>query len=255
MEMLLDLGIVLFIPLMVFRGYRKGAILMLCSFFAIFVAFFGATFLANNLYQPVGRLVQPVVQHFITQVLEEALGGENILINPPEEVSGMDNPFTLEEEESEGQYVTLERALYVVQQAVELEQIQGFLQQASDLIEENKDELVGSATEVISTVVGYEIARQIIFIVSFVLSMAVWTLFSRVLNGVANLPGLAEVNGVIGGGFGLLSSGLLVFVVAWCTRGGIIPWDSVDKTVLFQFFAYHSPLDLIAGFSQVKLDL
>lgn len=259
MEVFLDLGIVIFIPFMIYRGYRRGAIKALCGFLAVFVAFFGATFLANNLYLPVGRLVQPVVRQVITQVLEETLG-EDVLIEPPVVAEGVDdNPFlsgvVTEEEVEEDQYISLDRALGALQTTPQLAFIQGFLQQATDLVEQNKSTLVGSVTEMISTVVGYEIARQGIFVVAFIFLMAIWILFSRVLDKVADLPGLAQINGVIGGLLGFLTGGLLVFVFAWCTRGGVVPTAGVERTTLYELFATYSPLDMLARFSDVELDL
>ena len=62
------LGIVLVLAAV--QGYRKGFVLTLCGFLAVFVAFFGASVLSNALAGPVAEAIRPVVEERLEQVLE-----------------------------------------------------------------------------------------------------------------------------------------------------------------------------------------
>lgn len=253
METLIDLGIIIFIPLMVIRGYFRGGILSICSFFTVFVAFMGATLISNNFCEPVGRLVQPVIKTAIMDVLETRLAYENIIIEKPTE-----NVETEEEGESAWnapEYLSMTRAIQILEGDYSLEKIHGFLDVARDTLLYNSGQYVGSVTDVISTVLGREIARVGIFVVSFILTMAVWLLFSRILAKIFKFPGLAEINAIVGAGMGFFMGVLLVSVFAWATGGGIIPYEGVERTIIYEFFVKYSILDSLALASSINLDL
>ncbi len=256
MESWIDFAIVLFIPLMMYRGYRRGAIMMIMTFCTIFVAFFGATFLSNNFSDSVGRLIQPVIKDMITEVLEDRLKHENIIIEAPTE--------TLVEEttEEEGtvslvpqEYLTLSRALQILTSSQQLTQIEGFVDMASDALLFGGVSYIGSVTDGISTVIAKEIARVLIFTSSFLVIFILWLLLTRALKLMFKIPGLSQANVAVGTGIGLFLALLLVYVFAFITRGGLIAWDDVEKTILFEYFAKYNPLDSLAQSYQVDLDL
>lgn len=255
METLIDVGILIFIPIMVYRGYRRGGILTICGFATVFVAFMGATYLSNNLCDPVGRLLQPVIKESITQVLEEALRFENILVEAPQEVLS-NNPVQVPEDAAPTQeYVTMTRALSILEKSIDLEPIEGFIAMAKETLVRFEDQYVGSVTDIISTVLGREIARVGIFCVSFLFLVSMWLLFSRILAAIFKFPGLAEMNAIVGAGMGFFLAILLVSVFAWATGGGIIPWEGVERTVLYEFFVKNCPLEGVAKAYSVDWDL
>lgn len=256
MEALLDLVIVLFIPLMAYRGYRRGAVVSVCSFLTVIVAFVGATVLSNNLCDSVGRLLQPVIKEVIVEELESRLQFENILVEAPPEVI-TNNPITVPEDAQvqKQEYVTMTRALSILEASVAMEKIEGFIVMAKETLIRYEDQYVGSVADIISTVLGREIARVGIFIISFLFLSAMWLLFSRILVALFKFPGLAEINGIVGGSMGFLSGVLLVCVFAWATGGTVIPWDGVNKTMLYEFFVKNTPLNGLASAYSVPFDL
>jgi len=68
---LYDLVVALFLLLALWQGYRKGFILTLCGFLAVFVAFFGASVISDVLAAPVADVLRPVVEQQILQVVEQ----------------------------------------------------------------------------------------------------------------------------------------------------------------------------------------
>lgn len=255
MESWIDFIIVLFIPLMMFRGYRRGGIMMIMTFCTIFVAFFGACFLSNNFSDSVGRLVQPIIKDMITEVLEDRLKHENILIEAPTDTVVGDGTEEGVVSLIPQEYLSLSRALEILTSSQQLTQIEGFVAVAREALLFEGESYIGSVTDGISTVIAKEIARVLIFISSFLVIFILWLLLSRAMKIVFKLPGLSQVNVAVGTGLGLFLALLLVYVFAFITRGGLISWDDVEKTILFEYFAKYNPLDGLAQSYQVDLDL
>lgn len=252
MERWIDFAIVIFIPLMMYRGFRRGGVMMVMTFCTIFVAFFGASFLANNFSDSAGRLLQPIIKEMITEVLEDALKHEDILIEAPKETEVVEensNPLIKQE------YLSLTRALQILTSSRQLSQIEGFVDLAQETLLFQGVSYVGSVTDGISNVIAREISRALIFIASFLVIFILWLLLTRALKLVFKLPGLSQVNVVVGTTFGLFLALSLVYVFAFATRGGILSWESVEKTILYEYFAKYNPLDTLAENYEINLDL
>lgn len=250
MSLLLDGFILLFIPLLAFRGYKRGAFLSICGFLMIFVAFWGASFLTNNLQVPVGRLIQPVVKMGITTVLEEALEETNLLLESPVDDEG--NP---EELPPNTQLISISYAFTFLENAESLSQLSGFIESAKDSLTENVEAQKGEAVDVISEFIGQEVARVALFFVSYLLITFIWALSSKTLNLVLKLPVLSQINGGIGAALGAMIGIFWVYIVIWITKGTIIAWDIIDGSFFANFFAYHSPLDGLAAMTGITLNL
>ena len=69
---LVDAAIALLLLFAVWRGYRRGFVLTLCGFLAIFVALIGASLVSNALAGPASRAVQPMIQSSIQQLVENS---------------------------------------------------------------------------------------------------------------------------------------------------------------------------------------
>ena len=54
-----DLIVLIVLILAVVQGYRKGFVLTLCGFLAVFVAFIGASILSDALAGPVSQAITP----------------------------------------------------------------------------------------------------------------------------------------------------------------------------------------------------
>lgn len=256
MEAILDFGIAAFIPVVTFIGYRRGGIISICNFLTVFIAFFGAVIISNNFCGPVGRLVQPVLKEVLTTELEKKLAYEDILIEVPMEELSNDLKDSLTGEESGVQEViTLERALMVLTSSTNLQYLEGFIAQANKSLWAEAAKYTGSVTELISTVVGREVARVGIFIVSFLVLMAVWLLGTKAIKIAFKMPGLARINAMTGAAMGLLTAVLLVHIFAWITSGGIISEEETKRTVLYEFFAKNALLDSFTTVKNYDLDL
>ena len=66
-----DLIIAALLLLFLWRGYKKGFVMTLCGFLAVFVAFIGASLVSNALAEPMTQTIRPLVEESIYQLLEE----------------------------------------------------------------------------------------------------------------------------------------------------------------------------------------
>ena len=100
MSVLLDLLILLILAFCVWRGMRRGLILTICGFLAIFVGFIGASVTVDVLNEPVARIIQPVIKQGVTGAFLQETGG-NIQIQNPVSTPRPALPPPEEEEEEE----------------------------------------------------------------------------------------------------------------------------------------------------------
>ena len=65
MSNVLDIIIIAVVAVAAWRGYRKGLVMTLCGFLAVFVALAGATVVSNALAGPVSQAIRPAGEHQI----------------------------------------------------------------------------------------------------------------------------------------------------------------------------------------------
>ena len=70
-----DLLIVFVVLISTVLGRRRGFILTLCGFLALFVALIGAAVLTNLLAKPISLLALPFVENLLDQVIQPAAEG------------------------------------------------------------------------------------------------------------------------------------------------------------------------------------
>ena len=78
-----DLIVLIVLILAVIQGYRKGFVLTLCGFLAVFVAFIGASILSDALAGPVSQAITPAIESGIQDTV-----GSYYQYTPPVEDSG-----------------------------------------------------------------------------------------------------------------------------------------------------------------------
>lgn len=254
MEILIDVAIVAFIPLMVYRGYRRGAIYTFMTSIVVFTAFCAAVFLSENFSESVGRLIQPVVKREIVTVLEEALKFEDVIVDhdgiPTVEVEGENEPYAFTKQE----YLSMTRALEILSTSRAMDRWAGFVEQTRKSLYIAAVTFDGAVTTEISTVMGEEMARVWIMVISFTVLTALWLLMTRRLK--LKFEGeTAIVNANAGAVIGFCLSILLIYVFAWMTSGTIVKPSGVTSTMLFEFFSTFNPLENTAHRYMVEIDI
>ena len=162
------LGIVLVLAAV--QGYRKGFVLTLCGFLAVFVAFFGASVLSNALAGPVAEAIRPVVEERLEQAMQKSLeeqGWSDGEGEQPEDGSQTPAP--------EDQF-SLEQVLELIQESKLFQSFSGALHSA---VSQGLLEVTTSAAQAVAGYLAREVARMALFLICFALVLVGWTMLSR----------------------------------------------------------------------------
>ena len=220
-----DIAILVILLLFALWGAHRGLILSLCSLVAVLVAFVGALLIANWGAPLLAPHLAPVLEGPVSSAVEAAL---------PEDLA--QSGQTLEELLDQLSQTELPFHLNDV-----LEELSASLS-SENLVEELSASLAGRLAE--------SVAWLGLFFIAFVLVLILWTLFSRTLDLVANLPGLHFLNRTGGFVLGAFKGCVFLFVAAFLVRwlwSALIPAQAVEQSKLLHFFLTTNPMDLFAS--------
>lgn len=234
-----DVILAIILAAALFQGYRKGFVLTLCGFLAVFVAFIGASVLSDALAQPVSQMVRPAIELNINAALEDSLAQQGVTL--PEGSASSSDSSSLE---GLGEDFSLEQVLELVGDSA-------LVQYFSDAIHGAVSQGVLAVTSnVVESIAGYialQITQGVLFVLCFVLVLVAWHLLSHALNLAFKLPVLSTLNHWAGAGMGLIKGAALLFIACWLLRS-MIPQQAVEDTMLLHFFCTTNPFALMAGF-------
>lgn len=231
--LIFDAVIAVLLLIALWRGYRKGFVLTLCGFLAIFVAFIGASLVSNMLAGPVSQAIRPMIESSIQQVVTDQVQTDASSSLPASE----DDPSLTPDENS--QDPSLEELLAELSQS---KFFRGFAAAIQKSIDQGLVAATANATRIISDYIAQQIAKIVLFIVSFILILVLWYFLSHALDLAFRLPVLSTLNRWSGGILGLLKGALLVFISCQLLKGSFIPQQAIETTYLLHFFCTISPL-------------
>ena len=207
-----DLIVLIVLILAVVQGYRKGFVLTLCGFLAVFVAFIGASILSDALAGPVSQAITPAIESGIQDTV-----GSYYQYTPPVEDSGDGS--------------TPGDAFF---DELPLEDVLAALQDSSlyRSLTQNFQQAVEDGVETVAA--------------NAVRALAEYVAVSHALDLAFKLPVLSTLNQWSGAAVGLVKGGVLLFIACWLFRG-LIPQEAVDQSILLRFFCTTNPFLLIAS--------
>ncbi|MGE4276628.1 MAG: CvpA family protein [Lawsonibacter sp.] len=244
-----DIVIAALLLLAAWRGYRKGFVLTLCGFLAIFVAFIGATMVSNSLSGPVSRIIQPVVENNIQQIFLQHLPLETEVTDSTDssiDSSGANGTNETNETgtdtSSNAVEVSLQEALNLLKDS---SLYKGFADAFQQAVNNGMVSATVNAAHTIADYVSKQIAQSVLFLVSFVLILVLWFFLSHALDLAFRLPVLSTLNHWSGAALGLLKGGLLLFIACWLLKDSFLPQSTIQNTYLLKFFCTVSPLTVL----------
>ena len=208
------------------RGYKKGFILTLFGFSAVFVAMIGATLVSNMLAAPIAKAIQPAVSHSIHEVLSEAIKHTEFL-SVDGGVAQVPEDLPLNA---------------VIDQLKESQLFRGFAGAFQKAVDDGLVAATANASRILADYIARQIARMVLYSVSFGLILIAWFFLSHALDLAFHLPVLSSLNRGLGGLLGLLKASLLVFAACWLLKGSFLPQEAIQNTTLLRFFCNVSPL-------------
>lgn len=212
------------------RGYRKGFILTLCGFLAVFVALIGASILSNVLAEPVAKAIEPVVMSGIHDTVTSSF--QRV---PAADASSAEEADWLSQ-------LPLDELLEPLKDS---KFFQGFADAFQKALDAGAAEVAGNAARAVAHFVAVQIARTVIFSVAFIAVLIAWFVLSHALDLVAKLPVLNSLNRWTGAVLGLAEGALLVFIAAWLLKDGYLPPEAVQNTYLLHLFCTTNPLKFL----------
>lgn len=219
---LIDILIVAALVFFAWRGERRGFVLTLCSLLAVLVAFIGATLITNAAAPKVAEYIQPRLEQSIQESLEEK---------------------ALE--------VNAEDSLGVAEVMAALREKGGVYEWAADSIGDILQDIdissyTQQAAKAASAIAG-QLARSILFPLSFLLLLLAWAFVSHALDLVTKLPVINSLNHGLGGLMGLVKGVVVVYVAVWllCGPAGVLTSQMVEETHLLRLMAQYDPIGLL----------
>lgn len=230
MYILFDVAIAAILLFFIWQGYKKGFVLTLCGFLAVFVAFIGATLISNALAKPVAQAIVPMIESGIHDTLEQSIQDSSPSISSQ-------SPDVVPED------MPLSDVLEALQDSPIFHSLAEAFQEAVD---EGVETVATSAAKALAEYIAIQIARTVLFVLAFAAVLVGWFLLSHALDLAFKLPVLSTVNHWTGAGVGLIKGGLILFIAAWLLKGSFIPSQAIENTFLLNFFCTSSPFSLLA---------
>lgn len=230
MYILFDVVIAAILLFFIWQGYKKGFVLTLCGFLAVFVAFIGATLISNALAKPVAQAIVPMIESGIHDTLEQSIQDSSPSISSQ-------SPDVVPED------MPLSDVLEALQDSPIFHSLAEAFQEAVD---EGVETVATSAAKALAEYIAIQIARTVLFVLAFAAVLVGWFLLSHALDLAFKLPVLSTLNHWTGAGVGLIKGGLILFIAAWLLKGSFIPSQAIENTFLLNFFCTSSPFSLLA---------
>jgi len=196
------------------RGKHRGFILTLCGFLTIFVAFFGALVVSEFFVDPVAELLFPAVEQAILAIVEQGSA-----------IAPDDLPLTA-----------------VVEPLHNIPFFAGLAEMFQSALEAKTFAFTGSAVLAVSIFFSQQLARIVLFILSFIAILILWWCLSHALDLAFHLPGLHFLNRLGGLVLGFGQGIALCFILCWLLKDSYITPEAVDGSFLLPYFLGENPL-------------
>lgn len=228
---LLDVIIAAVVLLCVWSGYRKGFVLTLCGFLAVFVAFIGASILSSLLAEPVAGAITPMVEQAVRQAIETYSADALSVLSSS--VSGLSASVSIDPEMLETIQVPTELLLDQVLTALRsVPALQVIADNFQAAVESGAIEVTADIAHALAQYIAVQIARIILFILAFVVILIAWFILSHALDLAFKLPVLSTLNRWGGAAVGLLKGLVLVAIALWLLKENLIPLDAIEGSYI-----------------------
>ena len=219
-----DLLIVFVVLISTVLGRRRGFILTLCGFLALFVALIGAAVLTNLLAKPISLLALPFVENALDQVIQPA--AEGVV------------------------YATIDQVIALMEQSDLLRPLAAGVSQA---VEQGALDMTLDAVHAVAVFLAEQLTRLVMFPLFFLLIMLIWTVLSHLLDLAFHLPGLNFLNRTAGLLLGFARGVLLAYGLCWLLKDNYLPQSVIEGGLLLPWFCGSNPLLNISILNSIPL--
>ena len=235
--LLIDIAIAALLLFSVWNGYRKGFVLTLCGFLAIFVALIGASICSSLFAPPVADLVTPMLEETVQEALnaymDDTLSDISISSQFPAP-EGSDLLDLLDPTQLPIGAIPMEEITAALQDNPLLQRLAESFHGAVD---SGSIDTTAHLAGALAAFIALQLARIVIFILAFFAINIAWFFLSHTLNLAFKLPVLSTLNALSGAVLGLVKGMVLVYIAVWLLKDGFISPEMMEGSKLLPFFA------------------
>jgi uncharacterized membrane protein required for colicin V production len=230
----IDITLILIVAFCAWRGFRNGVIRGICGVLAIILSLYGANLIAKAYSSEFTGMLEPFVSGIVDNAVNNVLGaGEDSEENPD---------AILTEDERSDVYTVSYEALKTL----------GIAENAATLLAEKVSgemENIGQGMTANLTVKLCEALAYIaVFGISFILLSIIFAVIGNIINLAFSIPGIEQLDKIIGIFLGLIKGLLIVLALAVIIRYiGLLSADTIRKTVILNYVLNENPIAKLLG--------
>lgn len=225
MGKVLDLILIGIILLAAWRGFRAGFINGICGILAVIVAVYGGNLISNTYSSEFTDMLEPfvsgVVESVEGKVIDSIKGEGSDSFVPVYDLS------QVTESDVGGVCIAVMRQLGISE---------GSAEKLSEEITKQADEVNSKMLDALTALLCERIAYIALFAISFLLIIIIFTAVGNILDLAFGLPGLENINHILGGVFGAAKGILIVLVITCVCRymGILLKTDLLEGTIIMK---------------------
>jgi uncharacterized membrane protein required for colicin V production len=233
-------------------GAMRGLFRSLAGLLIVVLALVGAGIFSDSMTPTVAKYLQPYIEKRVEQRVDKAISGSDGDTSAEPSGSTSSAPAVQMPSVSVPSGSTTDPADGEQDEAARLLALLGLDQDPSERIENAVQEKVrDTGVSVLTALVeslAENVIRMLLFAISFFLLMLVLKLLMHAIDLVLKMPGLHFFNHLGGAAIGVIEGALVLFLGIWALRRFGVSFDTetVQETILLQFFTTHTPLSVLS---------
>lgn len=225
MGIILDILLLAIVLLCIWRGFRAGIINSICGILAVIVAVYGGNLISETYSGEFTGMLEPFVSGIVESINSDVL--DYIAGNPDEEFNPVYSLEGMESDDIVGICTAVMRQLGISE---------GSAQKLASEIETEVEEANVRMMDALTEALCQRIAYIALFAIAFLLIIIIFSAIGNVLDLAFGLPGLENINHILGAIFGA-AKGILIIIVITCFcryLGLVLKTDLVQETFIMR---------------------
>ncbi|NLA86484.1 MAG: CvpA family protein [Clostridiales bacterium] len=249
MNILIDIALVLIVLLFAWRGFRNGFIRGVFGVLAIIVAIYGANLVAKTYAEDFTGMLQPFVSGVVDKAYSDVMdGGEAEDNDKSDEAAAGTGDFidTAESDTEDQKHNKVYDISYETLRKIGISE--GASRQIAEKVGGRIDTIGHKMSTDLTDVLCDALAYIGVFTVVFILIAIFFAVIGNIINLAFSIPGLENVDRIIGLFMGILKGLLIVLALALVVRYlGLLAPDRIEQTTILKYILNMNPLADILG--------
>jgi uncharacterized membrane protein required for colicin V production len=225
MGIILDVLLIAIILLCTWRGFRAGIINSICGILAVIIAIYGGNLISQTYSGEFTGMLEPFVSGYVESIEGKIM--DHITGNDEEDFTPVADIDDLETDDVSGVCTAVMRQLGISEKSS-----RKLADEIATKVDKTNSKMVDALTDVICTRVAY----IVLFAIGFLLIVIIFSAIGNVLDLAFGLPGLENVNHILGAIFGAAKGFLIIVVITCFCRylGLILKTDLLNSTIIMK---------------------